>query len=287
MTSPTAINQLSYKELQAALKELREQGLTSIKLNSKRRVLQEELARIESELKERASDRITNATVKDEAPVPVTNSATASNELAPTNDFKPLTYPFCGNTVKVENKPTVERSETTVNEQPVFSTKVLRAMDSKYAPSWLCRPYVVYVIDGVDYLQGELEAQLQGQVCQLPAVVNEMKLQANLPPRLQQPARKDRVSKAREPQPIVNPAQDLPKVKVTFKVQEEYSPYFIDTAKAAKYSKSLGDVEKQAARNLEDGIKYAASTTKRVVGAVIDFGKGFHARQVERASKAA
>lgn len=273
MNAAAATNQLSYKQLQAALKSYKEQGLTSIKLNSKQPVLQEELARIEEELKERAFERITNATVKDEQPV--TNSATSSN------------YPFCSNTVKVENKPTFERSETTVNDK-LFTTRVIPAMNSKYAPSWLCKPYTVYIIDGVDYLEHELEAQLQGQVCELPAAANERKLQSNQPPRLQQPARKDRVSKARPvTAPIVNVSQELPKAKLTFKAQEDYSPYFIDTAKAAKYSKSLGDVEKQAARNLEDGIKYASSTTRRVVGAVIDFGKGFHARQVKRASKAA
>ncbi|MBW4638982.1 MAG: hypothetical protein KME05_12235 [Gloeocapsa sp. UFS-A4-WI-NPMV-4B04] len=260
MNAAATTNQLSYKQLQAALKSYKDQGLTSIKLNGKQPVLQEEF------------DRITNATVKDEQPV--TNSATASN------------YPFCSNTVKVENKPTFERSETTVNDK-LFTTRVIPAMNSKYAPSWLCKPYTVYIIDGVDYLEHELEAQLQGQTCELPAAANERKLAANLPPRLQQQARKDRVSKARPvTAPIVNVSQELPKVKCEYS-KEPASPYFIDTAKAAKYSKSLGDVEKQAARNLEDGIKYASSATKRVVGAVIDFGKGFHKAQVERAMKAA
>lgn len=284
--STTSNQQLTYKELQQAIKSYKEQGLTGIKLNSKHCVLQEEY------------ERITNATVKDEAPAtvnqtqltqqPVTNSATASN------------YPFCENTVKVENKPgvtavkpTVERSETTVNERStasdhqLFTTRIIPAMSNKYAPSWLCKPYVVYVIDGVDYLPHELEVQLQGQVCQLPAVVNEEKLAANLPPRLQQPARKDRVSNARQPQPIINVSKELPKAKLTFKSQEDYNPYFIDTAKAARYSKTLGDVEKQAARNLEDGIKYASSATKQGFRNVISFAKGFHARQVERASKVA
>lgn len=234
---------LTYKELQAALKSYKEQGFTGIKLNSKHCVLQEEF------------DRITNAAVKNEQPV--TNSATASNELS---------YPFCSNTVTVENKPAA-----TASNDKLFTTKVLRAMDSKYAPSWLCKPYIMYVIDGVDYLPHELEAQLQGQVCELPAAVNQRKLQANQPPRLQATARKDRVSKARPvTAPIVNVSQELPKAKLTFKSQEEYSPYFIDTTKAARYSKTLGDVEKQAARNLEDAVR----ATKQGLKNVISFAKG-------------
>lgn len=254
----TGSNKLSYKELQAALKSYKEQGLTGIKLNSKMEVLQEEY------------NRITNATVKDEAPATVNQTQLTQQPVTASNS----NYPFCSNTVTVENKP--------VKDEQVFTTRVLPAMNSKYAPSWLCKPYTVYVIDGVDYLQGELEAQLQGQVCELPAVANERKLQANLPPRLQQPARKDRVSKARQPQPIINPAKDKPKVKCEYS-KEPASPYFIDTAKAARYSKSLGDVEKQAARNLEDAVR----ATKQGLKNVIDFGKGFHKAQVERASKAA
>lgn len=206
-------------------------------------------------------------------------------------------YPFCSNVVQVMNvkqtvaaveggairRHSVARQETTVNDK-LFTTRVIPAMNSKYAPSWLCKPYTVYVIDGVDYLPHELEAQLQGQVCQLPAMVNEMKLAANLPPRLQVAALKDRVSNARPvTAPIINTAQDLPKVKVTYKAQEDYSPYFIDTTKAARYTKGLGDVEKQAARHLEDAIR----ATKQGLRNVINFAKGFHARQVERASKAA
>ncbi len=266
--SPTSTSnqQLSYKELQAALKSYKEQGLTGIKLNSKMEVLQEEYARL-------------TAVKEQEQPVTASNS----------------NYPFCENTVKVENKrsaasdqPAKHRNERSTASDQLFTTRVIPAMDSKYAPSWLTKPMTVYVIDGVDYFPYELEAQLQGQVCELPAAANERKLAANLPPRLQQPARKDRVSKARPvTAPIVNVSQELPKAKLTFKAQEDYNPYFIDTAKAARYSKSLGDVEKQAARNLEDGIKYASSATRRVVGAVIDFGKGFHAREVERARKVA
>ncbi len=188
-------------------------------------------------------------------------------------------YPFCSNTVKVENKP-VKRSETTVKE--LFTTKVIPAMNSKYAPSWLCKPYVVYIIDGMDYLEHELEAQLQGQTCELPAAANERKLAANLPPRLQQPARKDRVSKAREPQPIVNVSKELPKAKLTFKSQEEYSPYFINVHHS-KFTKTLGATELQAARNLEDAI----SATKQGLKNVISFAKGFYKAQVERALKAA
>lgn len=108
--STTSNQQLTYKELQQAIKSYKEQGLTGIKLNSKHCVLQEEY------------ERITNATVKDEQPV--TNSATASN------------YPFCSNTVKVENKPgvtavkpTVERSETTVNERSAASVLNVKCFD--------------------------------------------------------------------------------------------------------------------------------------------------------------
>lgn len=256
MNAPTtATTKLSYKELQAALKELREQGKTSIKLNSKQEVLEQEY------------ERINNTSANDEPAVKDQCDTSNGNS----------NYPFCSNTVKVENKP-VKRSDE------LFAVKVIPAMNSKYAPSWLCKNYTVYIIDGVEYLPHELEAQLQGQVCQLPAVVNEMKLAANLPPRLQQPALKDRVSKARPvTAPIINTAKDLPKVKVTYKAQEDYSPYFIDTTKAARYSKTLGDVEKQAARNLEDAVR----ATKQGFRNVISFAKGFHKAQVERARKAA
>ncbi|MBW4636704.1 MAG: hypothetical protein KME05_00425 [Gloeocapsa sp. UFS-A4-WI-NPMV-4B04] len=246
MSLSSTSNQLSYKELQAALRTAKENGLTSIKLNSKMEVLQDEY------------NCITNKTVD-------------SNS----------NYPFCENTVKVENKPVNERS--VASDHHLFTTKVIPAMNSKYAPTWLCRPYVVYVIDGVDYLQGELEAQLQGQVCELPAAVNERKLQANQPPRLKTAARKDRVSKARPvTAPIVNVSQELPKAKLTFKSQEEYNPYFIDVHHS-KFTKTLGDVEKQAARNLEDAVR----ATKQGLRNVVSFAKGFHARQVERASQAA
>lgn len=285
-------NKLSYRELQTALKELREQGKTSIKLNSKQEVLEQEY------------ERINNTSANDEPAVKEQCDNSNGNS----------SFPFCSNYVKVVNAASDDDIDSELagceltcgigkDEQPQFTTRTIPAMNSKVAPSWLCRPYVVYVIDGVDYLPHELEMNLKGQVCQLPvpsllegtaAVANERKLAANLPPRLQQPARKDRVSKARQPQPIINTAQDLPKVKVTFKAQEEYNPYFIDSNKAARYSKSLGDVEKQAARNLEDGIKvsftafkYAASATKQGLRNVINFAKGFHARQVERASKVA
>lgn len=295
-----ATNQLSYKQLQAALKSYKDQGLTGIKLNSKQEVLQEEYERIttaaavlQDEDEDELDSELTAIAIDNgyceltcELPVPVNSNS----KLAPTSNFKPLTYPFCSNTVKVVNQPAVEetkavnatKDERRVASDQLFTIKVIPAMDKKYAPSWLCKPYTVYVIDGVDYLPGELEAQLKGQVCQLPAVVNERKLAANLPPRLQQPARKDRVSKARPAAPIVNVSKELPKAKLTFKAQEDYSPYFIDTHHS-RFTKSLGDVEKQAARNLEDAI----SATKQGLKNVIDFAKGFHARQVERARKVA
>lgn len=290
----------SYKELQAALKTAKAEGLTTVKLNSKQEVLQaaydliygnkpeavkeEALTGQATELTCDINAGYINTVHEYEYAYPLTCQYVAPPIQAKLNDaIESSCYPFCSNTVKVENKQVKEQVQVERSEaRELFIIKVIPAMDNKYAPSWLCKPMTVYVIDGVDYLPHELEMNLQGQCCELPAVVNERKLQANLPPRLQATARKDRVSKARQPQPIINPAKDKPKVKCEYS-KEPASPYFIDTAKAAKYSKSLGDVEKQAARNLEDAIR----ATKQGLRNVIDFGKGFHARQVERARKVA
>ncbi len=291
----------SYKELQQALKSYKEQGLTSIKLNSKQSVLQEEYARLTAQqvTETKGVEEALPQCSAYETSCPITSqwegvpvqaklncTVESASASASSSSTRGSSYPFNKNTVKVENKPAahaVERSETTVKE--LFTTRVIPAMNSKYAPSWLCKPYTVYVIDGIEYLPHELEMNLKGQVCELPAASNERKLAANKAPRHQEPVLAERKSNARPATPIVNPAKELPKVAVAFKAQEDYSPYFIDTSKAARYSKSLGTTERQAARNLEDGMKYASSATKQGFRNVVSFAKGFHARQVERALK--
>ncbi len=374
-------SQLSYKELQSALRTAKEQGLTSIKLNSKQSVLQAEYDRItaahdavqaprtkvaeetvtvetlngqhtaltcdinagyirsvtgygwelcETERELEACIKHTNRgyinTVHEyEYAYPLTCQYVAPPVQAKLTDaVESSCYPFNKNTVKVKNKQGLSVA-TTHNKQTKerFTTRVLPAMSPKRAPSWLCKPVTVYIIDGVDYLLYELEMQLKGQVCELaceftaPAVVsnavidsiesygsnrqpglppttddiaaatsasktNERKLAANAAPRLQTAARKDRVSNARPATPIVNSAKDSPKAKLTYS-QEPASPYFIDTTKAARYTKGLGATELQAARNLEDAVRGA----RRGLAAVIDIAKGFHAAQVQRALKVA
>lgn len=261
---------LSYKELQAALKELREQGLTSIKLNSKQSVLECELSRINEQL-QRDSARLTDSVSK----------------LSKDNS----NYPFCDNTVSVTN----DKAVPTPNGQ-CYQVQALPAMNSKYAPDWLCKPQKVYVIDGIDYLPFELDQQLMGAVCDLPAAVNECKLLANQPPRLQEPILAKRKSNARPATPIVNSAKDKPKAKLTYS-KEPASPYFIDI-NHHRFTEGLGTTERQAARNLQDAIRVsvglvkggagnATSATKRGLAAVIDIAKGFHKANVERALKAA
>lgn len=248
---------LSYKELQAALKVFKAEGRTAIKLNAKQSVLQEEYARLTA---------VTETTGVYETSCPITSQWEGVPVQAKLNDAVESTcYPFNKNTVKVENKPAL----------------VLPAMSSSRAPSWLCKPVTVYVVDGVDYLPFELEMNLKGQVCELPAAVNERKLLANQPPRLQEPVLAKRKSKAHPAVPIVNSAKDLPKAELTYSA-EPASPYFIDTHHS-RFTRTLGTTELQAARNLQDAI----SATKRGLAAVIDIAKGFHARQVQRARKVA
>lgn len=292
---------LSYKELQSALRTAKENGLTSIKLNSKQSVLQDEYDRITASTSGKLSKDTSNS-----------NSASASTSSSSTRGS---CYPFCSNTVSVTNNKAVPTTNYQVQELP--------AMSSSRAPSWLCKPETLYIIEGVEYLLHELEMQLKGQVCELaceftaPAVVsnavidsiesygsnrqpvlppttddiaaattasktNDRKIAANAAPRLQTAARKDRASNARPAVPIVNSAKDKPKAKLTYSA-EPASPYFIDTTKAARYTKGLGTTELQAVRNIEDAVKGA----RRGLAAVIDIAKGFHARQVQRALKAA
>lgn len=268
----------SYKQLQAALKELREQGLTSIKLNSKQSVLQAEYERLQatssSQQAESLEEEYINTVHEYEYAYPLTCQHVAPPIQAKLNGtVESSRYPFCSNTVKVKNNT------------PQVSTLVLPAMSPKHAPSWLCKPHKMYVIDGVDYLIHELEMNLKGQVCELPAAVNERKILANQPPRLQQPARKDRVSNARPAVPIVNSAKDLPKAKLTYSA-EPASPYFIDT-NHNRFTQTLGSTEVQALRNAEDIVRSTASAARRGIEAVIDIAKGFHKAQVQRALKVA
>lgn len=270
MTSPSSTTKLTYKQLQATLKELREQGLTSIKLNSKQEVLQAAYDLIynkpEAVLHEVLIGQCTELTcdITSTSPHLITSAYTPVPVQAKLNDaVESSCYPFCSNTVKVKNNtPQVSNNAIT--------TLVLPAMDSSRAPSWLCKPHKVYVIDGIDYLPYELDQQLTGAVCELPQAANERKILANQPPRLQTAARKDRVSNARPvTAPIINTAKDKPQAKLTYS-QEPASPYFIDTHHN-RFTQQLGSTELQAARNLEDAI----SATRRGLGAVIDIAKGF------------
>lgn len=284
MSLSSTSKQLSYKELQAALRTAKENGLTGIKLNSKQCVLQEEYNRLFPAVLEQESDEYINtelvATAVDNGYCELTSQYVAPPVQAKLNGtIESSCYPFNKNTVKVKNKPVNERSAA--SDHQLFTTRVIPAMDNKYAPSWLCKPYTVYVIDGVDYLAHELEMQLKGQVCELPAVTNERKLAANLPPRLQTAARKDVVSKARPAVPIINVSKDLPKAALKYSA-EPASPYFVDT-NHSRFTKTLGITELQAARNLQDAVR----ATKQGLKNVVSFAKGFHKTQVERALKAA
>lgn len=241
---------LTYKELQAALRTAKENGLTSIKLNSKQEVLQAAYDLIYNKpaavLKEVLVGQCTELTcdITSTSQHLITSAYTPEPVEAKLNN----NYPFCSNTVTVRNNNT---------------THVLPAMNSSRAPSWLCKPQKMYVIDGVDYLPFELDQQLTGAVCDLPAAVNERK------------------SNARPATPIVNSAKDKPKAKLTYS-KEPASLYFIDT-NHSRFTRTLGTTEAQAIKNVEDVVRGA----RRVLGAVKNIAIGFHARQVERALKGA
>jgi hypothetical protein len=128
-------NTLTYRELQAKLKDFKAQGLTDIKLNSKQNILQLEYDRIIVNLEQEAQA--------------VLDAATSGKSASGKDN-----YPFSSNTAQVENNV-----EYRINH--------LLAMNPSTAPSWLSKQYKVYVVDGVDYLPFELEQQLQGQICEL------------------------------------------------------------------------------------------------------------------------
>lgn len=291
---------LSYKELQTVLRTAKDNGLTSIKLNAKQTVLQEEYDRITATVT-LGTETLAIPVILPEVVRPL--DVTTVDLLRESHLQPSSSYPFCENTVKVENN---------------YKTRVLPAMDSSRAPSWLCRPCEVYVIDGIDYLPYELDMALTGAVCELaaPPVVsnavidniesygsnrqpvkaptkkdiaaatsasktNDRKIAVNAAPRLQTPARKDRVSNARQATPIVNVSKDLPKAKLTYSA-EPASPYFIDT-NHSRFTRTLGTTELQALRNAEDAVRGA----RRGLAAVVNIAKGFHKAQVERALKVA
>lgn len=252
--SSTTSNCLNYKELQAALKVYKNDGLTTVKLNAKQCILQAEYDRLTTE----------------RPPHLIRSEYNAPPVIAKLND----NYPFCSNTVTIpvkrvatENQtvaqsPVVKQEQATSEREPQsvsrsshssdVITRTLPAMNKKYAPSWLCKPVTVYVVDGIDYLPFELDMALKGETCELTC---ELSL---LPP-------------------------DCDDTTVPEKAdQEPVPPYFIDTHNS-RFVRDLGTTELQAARNLEDTVRGA----RRVLRAVISVCKGFHARQVERASQAA
>ncbi len=145
---------LSYRDLQAKLKELKTQGHTlTCKLNAKHEVLHREY------------ERVTNA---------MAQAAQAVLD-APAAQL----YPFTSNTVQVNNN--VE-----------YRTTHLPAMNTNTAPTWLTKQHKVYIVDGVDYLPFELEQQLQGQVCELTcACASSRETKAQAAPLVQQQLREN------------------------------------------------------------------------------------------------
>lgn len=120
--------QLTYKELQAKLKQLRNNGHdVQCKLNGKHDVLVAEYNRIIRTIEQELQQVLSNST---DTTTPKPNDS----------------YPFTSNTVQV------------------YNTSTLLAMNAKLVPSWLARPQKVYIINGVDYLPYELEMQLQSMV---------------------------------------------------------------------------------------------------------------------------
>lgn len=277
---------LSYKQLQSALKELREQGLTSIKLNAKQSVLQEEYDRLNAtattlegqcteltcEVTTVTSTRPHILTSEYNAPA-IQGRGTGSirNERhSKLND----SYPFCSNAVTVLNRPTLP---TLQQEQELATrdviTRTLPAMNKKYAPSWLCKPETLYIVDGVDYLIHELEMQLKGQVCEIACAWEGRGSDSSRTEchSSHQPALQDSFSSSNK-QEETSPVQ-------------QYNQRLIDNIKHS-YLKTLGSTELQALRNAENGIRYTSSAAKRGIGAVIGICQGFHKAQVERALKA-
>lgn len=228
--SSTTSNCLNYKELQAALKVYKNDGLTTVKLNAKADVLQAEYDRLTTE---RPPHLITSEY----------NAPPIQAKLA-----EPL-YPFCSNTVAVLNSPTLPtlRQEQELATRDVI-TRTLPAMNKKYAPSWLCKPVTVYVVDGIDYLPCELDMALKGDVCELTCEVPEKAEQEPASP---------------------------------YFIDTSKAARYLNGVK--EFSKGLGTTELQCARNVEDAVRGAI----RGLAAVISIAKGFHARQVERALKVA
>lgn len=156
-TTSQVDQQLTYRELQAKLKELKVNGHdVTVKLNSKYDVLLQEYSRLVAAM-EQDVQQVLNST--QEVEVLSYNSRDTTSELNTT--CKRDCYPFTSNTVKVENVilPSTNSS--------IYYSRTLPAMNSKLAPSWLARPQKVYVVDGIDYLPYELEQQLQGQCCEV------------------------------------------------------------------------------------------------------------------------
>lgn len=169
---------LTYRELQAKLKELRDNRYdVQCKLNAKQEVLQQEFDRLTATLVQevqeildspvsvleynnsqgRAVQEDTVPSVGSELATLTNNTETTDTTPAPIPDTQ---YPFNSYMgVKVENRP------------ELYHQAVLPALNAQVVPSWLSKQHKVYWIDRVDYLPSELECWLRkhkGECCELP-----------------------------------------------------------------------------------------------------------------------
>jgi len=144
MTATTNNNQvLSYRELQAKLKELRDNRHdVQCKLNSKAEVLQAEFDRIIQSIEKEAQQLLDSTTH-------LSSSESEAEKVSPVPVDNSSTYPFSSNTVQIRNN--VE-----------YRTAHLPAMNPATCPSWLTKAHKVYWVDNgcgyeQDYLMWEID----------------------------------------------------------------------------------------------------------------------------------